>query len=134
MTDTRISALVLYFDASPEYPPYPTKVTPTVELYQRVVGGYIEAVFGETDDGHQVAFYVNEEGIGQALPVNHVATRLWRRLNPSAHQALLGNAVVVGANECDDADLPHGVANLALALYRDMEIEGYVELLRLDQD
>lgn len=92
--------------------------------------GHFEAVYGQTDDGEQVVIYVNEGGIRDALPVNHIATRLWRRLNPSASQALLGNAVVVGADECDDADLPHGVANLALSVHHELEIEGYVRALR----
>lgn len=128
MSDTRISVLVVYADSSA--PPRPSSIPPDVELYQKIVGGYIEAVYGQTDDGRQMVFYVNEDGIAQNLPVNEVARRLWRRLNPSAHQPLLGNAVVIGADECDDADLPIGVADLALSVHRDIEIEGYVRSLR----
>lgn len=129
MADTRrITALVIYADSAA--PPRPSNIAPDVELYQKVVGGYLEAVYGQTDDGAMVVMYVNEDGIGQALPVNHIATRLWRRLNPAASQALLGNVVVVGADECDDADLPEGVGDLALSVHREVEVEGYVELLR----
>lgn len=129
MSDTRISVLVVYADSTAA-PPRPSNIAPDVELYQKIVGGYLEAVYGQTDDGQRVVFYVNEDGIAQNLPVNHVASRLWKRLNPSAHQPLLGNAVVVGADSCDDADLPATVADLALSVHRDIEIEGYVRTLR----
>lgn len=128
MSDTRITALCIYADSSA--PPRPSKVRPDVELYQKIIGGHFQAVYGTTDDGEQVVIYVNEDGIRLNLPVNEVARRLWRRLNPSAHQPLLGNAVVIGADECDDADLPIGVADLALSVHRDIEIEGYVRSLR----
>jgi hypothetical protein len=64
MSDTRISAIVIYCDSTA--PPRPSKVAPTVELYQKVVGGHFEAVYGQTDDGRQVVFYVNEDGIRDA--------------------------------------------------------------------
>lgn len=130
MTDNRITALTIYADS--RVAPRPSKIDPDVDLYHRIVGGFIVAVYGQTDDGERVVIYVNEDGIRHALPVNHVATRLWRRLNPAAHQALLGNAVVVGADGCDDADLPAGVANLARVVHHEIEIEGYVAQLRAE--
>lgn len=131
MADTRITALTVYADSTAA-PPRPSNIAPDVELYQKVVGGYLEAVYGETREGERVVFYVNEDGIAQNLDINEVATRLWRRLNPAAHQALLGNVVVVGADGCDDADLPAGVANLARVVHHELEIEGYVAQLRAE--
>lgn len=130
--DNRIQALVIYADS--RVPPRPSNIEPDFELYQRVVGGFIEAAYGETRDGEKVVFYVNKNGISEGLPVNHVATRLWRRLNRIASQPLFGNAVVVGADDCDDADLPAGVAGLALAVHHDIEVEGFVARPRAEGD
>ncbi|MCB1257356.1 MAG: DUF3846 domain-containing protein [Microthrixaceae bacterium] len=128
MTDTRISALVIYTDAYSE--PFPSRIAADYTLYQRIVGGYIEAVRGHTSTGDQVVFYVNEDGIALGLPTNHTATRLWHRLNPAAEQVLLGNVVVVGADGCDDADVPAEAATLARVVHRDIEIEGFVARIR----
>lgn len=128
MTDTRISALVIYTDAYSE--PFPSRIAADYTLYQRIVGGYIEAVRGQTTDGDQVVFYVNEDGIRLGLPTNHTATRLWHRLNSAAEQPLLGNVVVVGVDGCDDADVPAEAATLARVVHRDIEIEGFVARIR----
>lgn len=128
MTDTRIQALVIYADSSA--PPRPSNIDPDFRLYQKIVGGYIEAVRGWTADGSPVVFYVNEDGIQLNLPVNHVAGLLWKALNPDARQPLLGNVVVVGVDGCDDADLPEGVAGLALTVHREFEVAGFVARLR----
>lgn len=132
MTDNRIQALVIYADSPAA--PRPSNIEPDFELYQRIVGGYIEAAYGTTTDGERVVFYVNEDGIAQNLPVNEVATALWKRLNPDASQPLLGNAVVVGADGCEDADLPNGVADLARAVHHEIEIAGFVARLRAEKD
>lgn len=118
MTDTRISALVL--PADHRTAPRPSLIVPTVALYQRIVGGHFEAVFGETVNGDKVVFYVSENA--ENLSVNMTATSLWHSLNRAANLPLFGNAVVVGADGCEDSDLPHDVANLALAIHLDLEM------------
>ena len=123
MTDTRISALVIYTDAYSA--PYPSRISADFELYQRIVGGHFEAV--RCGD---VVMYVNEDGIALGLPTNHVATRLWHRLNPAAEQALLGNVIVVGAAGCEDTDVPDAAATLARVAHRDIEVEGFVARIR----
>lgn len=131
MTDTRISALVLYHDASSEYPPYPTKVAPTVELYNKVVGGCIEGVHLELPDGTRAMMYVNEEGRIHGLPPNPLATLVARQLNRQlGNQTILGNAIVVGGDGCNDADVPGAVASLASQLHTEFRIAGYVRRLR----
>lgn len=132
MTDNRIQALVIYADSC--VAPRASRIAPDFELYQRIVGGFIEAVHGVAPNGEHVVMYVNEDGIAQNLPVNEVATALWKRLNSAASQPLLGNTVVVGADGCDDADLPAGVAELARVVHHELEIAGYVARLRAEED
>lgn len=118
MTDTRILALTVYADSEAE--PYPVRIDPDAELYQGIVGGYLEAVYGTTPDGSRVVFYVNEEGYLHDLPINPVATTLWHRLNPAAGQPLRGNVVVVGADGPDDADLPVVAAETARLVHHEL--------------
>lgn len=120
MTDTRTQALVIH--AASRIPPRPSLIDPDTGLYQRIVGGFIEAVHGETAAGERVVFYCNEDGIAQNLPVNSTATRLWHRLNPIAAQRLFGNVVVMGADGPQDADLPYGVADLARAAHHEVSV------------
>ncbi|WP_067974792.1 DUF3846 domain-containing protein [Mycolicibacter icosiumassiliensis] len=131
MTDTRIDAIVLYHDASSEYPPYPTKVAPTIELYQQVVKGYIEAVHLELPDGTRAVMYVNEEGRIHALPINPLATSVARQLNRYfADPYILGNAIIVGVRECDDADAPPAITSAVQSIHTNLRIAGYVQTLR----
>jgi hypothetical protein len=131
MTDTRISALVLYADASSEYPPYPSKLDPDVARYHAIVGGYIEGVRLELPDGTLAIVYVNEEGKIDNLPVNALATLLARTLNPrSGKQEIVGNAIVVGVDGCEDADVPGAVVSVVQQLHVELRIAGYVKALR----
>lgn len=118
MSPSRIAALVL--PARHREPPRPSLIVPSVALYHRILGGHFEAVYGETVNGDKVIFYVTENATN--LSVNMVATRLWHSLNRAANLPLFGNAVVVGADGCEDSDLPHDVANLALAIHLDLEM------------
>lgn len=121
MTDKRIRALVLYATSDAE--PYPVRIDPDPQLYQSIVGGYLEAVHGETPADERVVFYVNEEGRIHDMPINPVATRLWHRLNPAAEQSLRGNVVVVGADGPEDADLPVVAAEAARLVHHELLVE-----------
>lgn len=69
----------------------------SLEDYQRVVGGWIEAV-DIPDLG--VTMYVNEEGLIRDLPFNRRATFLWRFHVPQARDArLVGDVAVVGLTD-----------------------------------
>lgn len=131
MTDTRISAIALYHDASSEYPPYPAKVAPEIELYQQVVGGYIEAVNLTLPNGVQAVMFVNEEGKIFNLPPNPLATSVARQLNDGfGDQVIVGNAIVVGVKGCDEADVPAEVVAAIHQVHNELRIAGYVQTLR----
>lgn len=133
-TDTRINGIVIYHDGSSEYPPYPTKIAPTVELFQRVVGGYIEAVNLTMPDGTAAVMYVNEEGRLHGLPPNPLATALAQKLNRYfANQQIVGHAVVVGMRGCDDADVPNAVVRIVHQVHDEIRIAGYMATLRGEQ-
>jgi hypothetical protein len=134
MTDTRISALVLYHDASSEYPPRPTKIAPEIEVYQRAVGGLIEAVDLRLPNGTEAVMFVNEEGKIFNLPVNPLATSVARQLNNGfGDQIIVGNAIVVGVKGCDEADVPAEVVAAIHQAHNELRIAGYVQTLRGEQ-
>ena len=64
--------------------------------YQKIVGGYIEAV-RLVDNNVSVAmdYYVNEDGIAEGLPYNERATRLYE-LSFGVRGYILGDAVAIG--------------------------------------
>lgn len=129
--DNRISALVLYHDASSEYPPYPSKLNPDVERYHAIVGGYIEGVRLTLPNGVEAVMYVNEEGKLMNLPPNPLATLLARTLNPRiGRQEIVGTVVIVGVDGCEDADVPGAVVSVAQQLHVELRIAGYVQALR----
>ena len=61
-----------------------------VSAYQRVVGGYIQGVFGPN-----TTIYVNEEGLFLDLPFNSFATEAARKFC-GLDQPLYGTALVLG--------------------------------------
>lgn len=86
--------------------PLRTVTLDSLEDYQRVVGGWIEAV--DTPD-LGVTMYVDEEGLIRDLPFNRRATFLWRFHLPQAHDArLVGDVAVVGLtdDEGENTELP----------------------------
>lgn len=92
----------------------------TLGDYQRVVGGWIEAV-DIPDLG--VTMYVNEEGLIRDLLYNRRATFLWRFHVPQARDArLFGDVAMVGLtdNEGENTDLPSELARRLLepGIYR----------------
>jgi hypothetical protein len=134
MTDTRIDALILYHDASSEYPPCPYPVTPTVELYQQVVKGYIEAVHLELPDGTRAVMYMNEEGRIHALPINPLATSVARQLNRYfADPYILGDVIIVGVKGCDETDVPPAITSAVQSIHNDLRIARYGQTLRGEQ-
>lgn len=78
----------------------------SLEDYQRVVGGWIEAV---DVPNLGVTMYVNEEGLIRDLPFNRRATFLWQFNVPQARDArLVGDVAVVGLtdDEGESTELP----------------------------
>lgn len=136
MTDTRIDAIVIYTDASSEYPPRPTKVDPTFEVYSKIVEGYLEAVDLHLPDGAEAVMYVNEEGRIHGLPINPLATSVVRQLNAGfGDQVVVGNAIIVGVRECDDDewvddDVPPAIAAAVQSIHNGLRIAGYGQTLR----
>jgi hypothetical protein len=76
----------------------------SLEDLQAAVGGLIEAV-QLTPEVHG---WVNEEGKLTGLPVNDVATHLFRRAYPGTRDVIAGSMVLMGTNDetGDDVDLP----------------------------
>lgn len=103
-------ALVIPADVT--VPPYTVQLDtydPSADL-RALVGGYIEGVYGETDDGKPVTLYIHEEGRIRNFPVNTTASLLWTWINAaSAGQDLLGTVVAVGQNGPAEADVPERV-------------------------
>ncbi|SIF34835.1 DUF3846 domain-containing protein [Mycobacteroides abscessus] len=104
------TALVIPADVT--IPPYTAQLhaeDPSAVL-RELVGGYLEGVYGETDDGKPVTLYCHEEGRIRNLPSNPVASLLWTWLDgASAGQDLLGTVVAVGQNGPEEADVPERV-------------------------
>jgi hypothetical protein len=77
----------------------PMIVTPRLDVLQKGVGGYIQEIpswptiekEGATFDC--VAF-ANEDGHMLSLPLNEVASNLWRKVCPHSYE-LLGDVVIV---------------------------------------
>lgn len=132
MTDNRIAALILYTDASSEYPPHRYPVTPNVESYHRIVDGYIESLRLVLPDGTLLVMYVNEEGKLRGLPYNPLATAVARALDPhfGDDQIIVGNAIVAGVDGCDDIDVPTDAVTIVHQLHAELRIAGYVQTLR----
>lgn len=59
--------------------------------YQKVVGGYIEGVYGRI-----ATVYVNEEGLILNLPVNPSVTLFTQRFIDRGYYRLHGTALIVG--------------------------------------
>lgn len=62
-----------------------------LSAYQKIVGGYIEGVFGRI-----ATIYVNEEGLILNLPVNPSVTLFTQRFIDSGYYRLHGTALIVG--------------------------------------
>jgi len=62
---------------------------PTLEDFQKAVGGYIEAL----NIGSGKYLVVNEEGLMMNLPLNKSATAIWR------NGPIVGNAVICTKKE-----------------------------------
>ncbi|SIC64836.1 Domain of uncharacterised function (DUF3846) [Mycobacteroides abscessus subsp. abscessus] len=102
----------LVIPASPLVPPYTVQL-PSADpsaVLRELVGGWLEGVHGETDDGQRVTLYINEEGRLHGLPSNPIASLLWSWIDrASAGQDLVGTVVAVGVNGCDEAAVPERV-------------------------
>jgi hypothetical protein len=90
-----------------------------LSYYQRIVGGYIEAV-RLRDNEHSVAmdYYINEDGLAEQLPLNPRATALYE-LSFGVRGYIAGDAVVIGGVDArgDDVGLNQKQENHLLSLF-----------------
>lgn len=86
---------------------YETQIENDFRAFQKVVGGYIQGVFGE-----ECVVYVNEEGLLQSLPYNREATLFADKFVAEGH-ALFGTALIVGPadGEGNDTNVRKSVLN-----------------------
>src|SRR5262245_17415341 len=92
----KIQAVIVDFDGTIRH----TEIEHSLESFQAVVGGYIEAVIGEWG-----TVYVDEEGLLKRLPINEFATLYARRfLNRPVE--LFGTALILGPPDSQGNDTP----------------------------
>jgi hypothetical protein len=73
------------------------KEPPALGMFQDWLGGHLEAVpYFEWFGTRKCVAFCNEEGKLDGLPVNTVATYLWRATTPNMSDVLVGNIVIVG--------------------------------------
>jgi hypothetical protein len=113
-------ALAILFPADKREPLSVRNYT-TLEDYQSVMDGYIEAVPAGSDG---LSFFARDDAKLAGLPVNHRATLYWWLHVPSIRHedVLCGNAVLVGPADArgNTRDVPERVRGLLLepATYR----------------
>lgn len=71
----------------------------TLESYQKVVGGYIEGVFGD-----DFVMYVNEEGHLLGMEFNRAATEFATHFLGGRGVYLVGPALIVGSGDAEGND------------------------------
>jgi hypothetical protein len=78
----------------------------TLKEYQKIVGGYIEAVRLRDRPGLsvQMDYYINEDGLGMQLPFNPRATLLYE-LSFKARGFIVGDAVCIGGVDAEGNDV-----------------------------
>lgn len=77
----------------------PKGETFSLEELQKFVGGYIEIVC--VADG-ELSMVLNEEGKLLRLPINHIATNLYRLLSPApVYDFIVGNVLICGSDEIE---------------------------------
>lgn len=109
----KLSAAVIRTDNSIDLLHYEV----TLQWLQDMVGGYIEAVDVDPDG---TVMYCNEEGKLINLPVNVIATELFRASH-GFYDVIMGNVVLIGSDGStgENADLtPHGFELLTAAVDR----------------
>jgi|SRR5262245_6985500 len=77
-----------------------TEIEYSLESFQKVVGGYIEGVFGPV-----AIVYVDEEGLLKRLPANPVATKFAQEIL-GAGVWLHGTALILGTGDREGNDTP----------------------------
>jgi predicted RNA-binding Zn-ribbon protein involved in translation (DUF1610 family) len=109
---------VLIVPADGATPLLDTRIPPNLESIRAAIGGgWIEGV-GSTIDGDWHA-YCDEEGKIKRLPLNERATRIAHVLGWPHGDVLVGTVIFMGNGpHGTEADVPKGVLELALSLYR----------------
>jgi hypothetical protein len=80
----------------------PMIVTPRLDVLQEAVGGYIEEIplWTMVDHGGSLIdciAFANEDGRMLKLPLNEIASNLWRKVYPHSYE-LYGDVAVVYGN------------------------------------
>lgn len=83
------------------------EISDTLEVYQNLVGGWIEVVRAAGLLPYHSVMAVNEEGVLLDLPVNPLASMLYG-------DYIAGDAVVVGTIGPDFTDIPDELAEILL--------------------
>ena len=97
---------VLYIKAHP-FSVELLEINDTLEVYQHLVGGWIEVVHAAGLQRYNSLMVVNEEGVLLNLPVNPLASMLYG-------DYIAGDAVVVGTIGPDFTDIPDELAEILL--------------------
>lgn len=83
------------------------EINDTLDVYQNLVGGWIEVVHAAGLQRYHSVMVVNEEGMLMDLPVNLLASMLYG-------DYIAGDAVVVGTIGPDFTDIPDELAEMLL--------------------
>ena len=97
---------VIYIQAHP-FSVELLEITDTLEVYQHLVGGWIEVVHAAGLLRYHSVMVVNEEGVLLDLPVNPLASMLYG-------EYIAGDAVIVGRSGPEFTDIPDGLAEILL--------------------
>lgn len=83
------------------------EINDRLEVYQHLVGGWIEVVLAAGLQMYHSAMVVNEEGILLDLPVNPLASMLYG-------DYIAGDVVIVGRADPEFTDIPDELAEILL--------------------
>lgn len=115
---TAITILIIPADASK--PTHLSAVEPGLELFQELVGGWIEQLPGRVApgvEGHSWLAYVNEEGKIIGLPVNDRATAFMHSVGGIyPWDTINGNMIIIGdggEEGVEYADVPAQLVQVA---------------------
>ena len=83
------------------------EINDTLEVYQHLVGGWIEVVCAAGLQRYHSLMVVNEEGVLLDLPVNPLASMLYG-------EYIAGDVVIVGRADPEFTDIPDELAEILL--------------------
>lgn len=83
------------------------EINDTLDVYQHLVGGWIEVVHAAGLQRYHSLMVVNEEGVLLDLPVNPLASMLYG-------EYIVGDVVIVGRADTEFTDIPDELAEILL--------------------